>query len=356
VDPLPLVFDAKTARAYGYSRGEINHLLRSTRWSAVRRGLYCETVRLNAMGDVGRHAAQVLAALQVAGPNAAASRWSAAVLHGLPAPRQVPNHVSLVAPTGVRRQRNGMSVAVAALPPSHIDGQMLRLTSIARTVVDVARHASFIDAVMVADAALYRRLVSKEALYEMVAFQRQWPGVTQARNVVVFADARAESLLSPDHGFACMRSGFHSQNFRSRFLIRQEGSSGGPTFVGLAAAPLEKWTERSNTPAAIQRSSSTRSCGRMPSGTKAGSSSAGRAPTSKARSGPWRGDFALRSREAAAVIADGTPRARLRSPLHQILSEMPVFPMHSGRGVMLQGTKSCSQSAKSGRRARREGP
>ena len=113
VDPrLPLVFDAKTARAYGYSRGEINHLLRSTRWSAVRRGLYCETVRLNAMGDVGRHAAQVLAALQVAGPNAAASRWSAAVLHGLPAPRQVPNHVSVVAPTGVRRQRNGMSVAV----------------------------------------------------------------------------------------------------------------------------------------------------------------------------------------------------------------------------------------------------
>jgi predicted transcriptional regulator of viral defense system len=196
VDPrLPLVFDAKTARAYGYSRGEINHLLRSTRWSAVRRGLYCETVRLNAMGDVGRHAAQVLAALQVAGPNAAASRWSAAVLHGLPAPRQVPNHVSLVAPTGVRRQRNGMSVAVAALPPSHIDGQVLRLTSIARTVVDVARHASFIDAVMVADAALYRRLVSKEALYEMVEFQRQWPGVAQARDVVVFADARAESPL-----------------------------------------------------------------------------------------------------------------------------------------------------------------
>jgi hypothetical protein len=97
VDPrLPLVFDAKTARAHGYSRGEINHRLRSTRWSAVRRGLYCETMRLNAMGDAGRHAAQVLAALQVAGPNAAASRWSAAVLHGLPTPRQVPNHVSLV--------------------------------------------------------------------------------------------------------------------------------------------------------------------------------------------------------------------------------------------------------------------
>jgi hypothetical protein len=187
VDPrLPLVFDAKTARAYGYSRGEINHRLRSTRWSAVRRGLYCETVRLNAMGDAGRHAAQVLAALQVAGPNAAASRWSAAVLHGLPTPRQVPNHVSLVTPAGVRRHRNGMSVAVAALPPSHIDGQVLRLTIVARTVVGVARHASFIDAVMVADAALYRRLVSKEALHEMVEFQRHWPGVAQARDVVVF--------------------------------------------------------------------------------------------------------------------------------------------------------------------------
>jgi hypothetical protein len=79
-----------------------------------------------------------------------------------------------------------MSVAVAALPPSHIDGQVLRLTIVARTVVGVARHASFIDAVMVADAALYRRLVSKEALHEMVEFQRHWPGVAQARDVVVF--------------------------------------------------------------------------------------------------------------------------------------------------------------------------
>jgi very-short-patch-repair endonuclease len=196
VDPrLPLIFDAQTARALGYSRGVINHLLRSTRWSAVRRGVYCETMRLNAMGDAGRHAAHVLAALQVAGPNAAASRWSAAVLHGLPTPEQVSHGVSLVAPMGSRRQRNGMSVAVADLPPSHIEGRALRLTSVARTVVDVGRHASFIDAVMVADAALYRRMVSKEELLEMVEFQRQWPGVTQARDVVAFADARAESPL-----------------------------------------------------------------------------------------------------------------------------------------------------------------
>jgi hypothetical protein len=127
-------------------------------------------------------------------------------------------------------------------------------------------------------------------------------------------------LLSPDHEFVCTRSGFPSQSFRSRFSIRQGGSSGGRTFVGLATAPLEKWTESSNTPAAIQRSCSTRSCGRMLFGTKAGSSSAGRAPTSKAHSGPWRGDFALPSREAAALNANGTPRARLRSPPHQILS------------------------------------
>src|SRR5262245_34017816 len=158
-----MVFDAQTALAYGYSRGEINHLLRTTRWSAVRRGLYCETVRLNAMGNTGRHVAQVLAALQVAGPNAAASRWSAAVLHGLPAPRQIGNDISLGCPMGIRRERNGMSVAVAALPPSHIEGQTMRLTSVARTVVDIARNASFMDSVMVADAALYRGMVSIDA-------------------------------------------------------------------------------------------------------------------------------------------------------------------------------------------------
>ncbi len=71
----------------------------------------------------------------------------------------------------------------------------VRLTSPARTVVDLARSVSFTDGVVVADSALRRKLTNRDEMREVVKFCAGWPGIAQARKVVAFSDERAESVF-----------------------------------------------------------------------------------------------------------------------------------------------------------------
>jgi hypothetical protein len=72
-----------------------------------------------------------------------------------------------------------------------VDG--VPVTSVARTVVDLGRLLSFERALVPADAALHRRLVTPEALVEAVDRGARRPRNRAARRVVAFADAGAES-------------------------------------------------------------------------------------------------------------------------------------------------------------------
>ena len=72
--------------------------MRSGRWTALRRGVYCETDQLP-LDPVGRHAAEVLAAASATVNDVVGSHESAAMIHGLatftrytgpPAPQPVP--------------------------------------------------------------------------------------------------------------------------------------------------------------------------------------------------------------------------------------------------------------------------
>jgi hypothetical protein len=69
------------------------------------------------------------------------------------------------------------------------------VTTVSRTVVDLARTLSFREGVVVADSALRQRLTSKKELRAVLADCPRWPGVRQAREVVEFADGLAESVL-----------------------------------------------------------------------------------------------------------------------------------------------------------------
>ncbi len=82
-----------------------------------------------------------------------------------------------------------------------IDG--LRVTSLARTVADVARTATFEQAATVADAALRTQFVSGPGSYDLDGAQafresvtqiagRSAHGQTRARRVLAFADGRAQ--------------------------------------------------------------------------------------------------------------------------------------------------------------------
>ena len=105
--PLPRdPFTTGDARAAGYSPRQIQRRLDSGEWIALRRGVYCTPVR-NAYAHTSprlRHELDILAAQLAVRRLAVASRWSAAVLHGLPTPStwagQPPPVVTLTVPIG----------------------------------------------------------------------------------------------------------------------------------------------------------------------------------------------------------------------------------------------------------------
>jgi len=81
----------------------------------------------------------------------------------------------------------------ARLPPDDVTevGGVL-VTTLERTVVDLARTLPVEQAVAAGDAAL-RRGAHQQRLVEVLERARGWPGLPVARRVVAFLDARSES-------------------------------------------------------------------------------------------------------------------------------------------------------------------
>ena len=69
------------------------------------------------------------------------------------------------------------------------------LTTVARTVIDLARCRPFAEGVAVADSALFGGKATRGELDSVLASCARWPGIKQARRVIAFADPRAESVL-----------------------------------------------------------------------------------------------------------------------------------------------------------------
>jgi hypothetical protein len=69
------------------------------------------------------------------------------------------------------------------------------LTSVPRTVIDLARTLPFGEGVAVADSALHAGLTSKSELSAVIADCAHWPGLQRAREVTAFSDPRSESVL-----------------------------------------------------------------------------------------------------------------------------------------------------------------
>ncbi len=132
------------------------------------------------------------------------SHETAAALHGLPLYRSSKERVHVIvaherpgAASGVIRHRGELRDEDV----TEVDG--LRCTRLPRTVADMARTATFEQAVTVADAALRRRCAAPHGTYddqraawfreEVLAIARRSPhGRTRAERVLAFADGRAE--------------------------------------------------------------------------------------------------------------------------------------------------------------------
>lgn len=180
--------------ADGYSDDEVRRSLRTGQLLVVRRGSYINRAALPDKPEQ-RYALRVRATAPDLAPDAVISHASAAAVYGLPLWGVGLDRVHVT-----RDRRHGgrvdprLHVHSAVLTAEDlvvVDG--LAMTSAARTVADLARSLAFEAAVVVADAALYRELVTYGELEAAIECSARRPGAAAARRVLAFADARSQS-------------------------------------------------------------------------------------------------------------------------------------------------------------------
>lgn len=197
-EPLPLVFTATQAMTrYGWTRHRWERAAVLGRVVPVRRDAWCRasTWAEAAARPALRHEVDVRAAMLALRREAWAAGWTAAQLHELPTPSGPAPRVHLVAPAGSRTvDTTDLVVRAAGLPAEHRAVRRgIAVTTVARTVVDVARAHGIGHGLVVADAALRLARTCRDELDRVVADCAGWPVVARARTVARHASGRRES-------------------------------------------------------------------------------------------------------------------------------------------------------------------
>ncbi len=187
----------------GQDRRQLARAAASGQSQRVARGVYLPTHVWTALDARHRHIATVAATLA---PRASAvvSHWSAAAFHDLPSVDPWPGEVHVIVEPKSGSGRRG-PVVRHALPLDAADvieiGGIL-VTSLARTVLDLACAASFMAAVVVADAALHvDRFGRSAARVTRLELEQTWERArplkahSRSRAVFAFAETRSESPL-----------------------------------------------------------------------------------------------------------------------------------------------------------------
>jgi very-short-patch-repair endonuclease len=183
------------ARACGLAERDARRLVRRKSWTSPRHGVLTP---LPPTGDGPSGSGPELAATAAAlvWSDTVISYASGAALHCLPllAP---PGPPAMTADREHRAcSREDVRLHIAALPLDEVTTWFgAPVTSVERTIVDLARARGVRAGVVAADAALHEHLTTPDALHETADRQRGWPGVRAARAAVDLADGRAESPL-----------------------------------------------------------------------------------------------------------------------------------------------------------------
>jgi very-short-patch-repair endonuclease len=194
----------------GITRSVLRILVQKGELVSVALGVYVSAdyaarVRLFRGGEL---ALRVGAQLANMAPGAVASHQTAAGLHELDV-LGPPEDLAITRPPGTSRTgKPGVRVHATRLPRKHVTEQLgVPVTTVARTVVDLARSTSFRDGVVVADSALRMNLTSKPRLRQVLAECGPIRGTQRARDVIEFADALSESVLESIGRVAFAESG-----------------------------------------------------------------------------------------------------------------------------------------------------
>jgi hypothetical protein len=159
------------------------------------RGAYMARETWDRLDERSRHVLRMVAFARTRRVSPVFSHWSAAACHGLPLLGHLPGalHVVVGRTSGGRSARGVAAHSITVPKLDIVQADELRLTSQARTVVDLAAVARTPAAVVMADH--FVRTSGREAL--IVAWQRAQPfrGHRRAWDVIDFADGRAGSAL-----------------------------------------------------------------------------------------------------------------------------------------------------------------
>jgi len=179
--------------AEGWSPAELERMARSGKLQRIRRGAY-ELAPAKSLERRDQHRRLIAATLRQTSVDSAISHMSAAVMHQLPIWNDQLDkvHITRNQPGGgkVRRYVHLHAAPLPAIDVCEIEGQ--RVTTLARTILDLLRTLTMELAVPIGDAAL-RLGLTLEELAEVAGRCIGWRGMLQARRAMNFLDARSES-------------------------------------------------------------------------------------------------------------------------------------------------------------------
>lgn len=179
--------------AEGWTSRSLRRACSDEKLEKVRRGVYSPPGSLSVNE---RHHRLIHATWPLLRPDSVISHTSAAVLHGLPVDRASVGLVEVTRqePRG-RTSRNVRTYGAQLEPDEMVElpgHPSLRVTSLERTVADLSRTRPFEWGVIAADAALHRH-ARPDTLANIAQRCRRLQGSARLREVLSFADGRAES-------------------------------------------------------------------------------------------------------------------------------------------------------------------
>lgn len=187
-----MLYNRAQVLAAGTTDDELRGLIRSGSRTRLARGVYVDSADLDTW-EAERYRLRVRATAMRSG--LAMTHVSAASLHGLPLPGADLSEVHMMQIRyGGNRHRANRHVHSGFLVPESlttVDG--ILATTVARTLVDVAKTQPRLTAVAAADAALYTEMCTYEDIADALTGIRRHRGAPRARHAMALADGRAES-------------------------------------------------------------------------------------------------------------------------------------------------------------------
>jgi very-short-patch-repair endonuclease len=189
----PLIPSALASRPFrlaeALEHGLTKNRLSGRTWTRLGGGLYA----LASIAD--KPLVSLNAAIQRLPDDAVFSGRTAAWLHGLDSPPCSPIELTLPITSPISRLA-GLSVRRRAISTDEVVLRRgLRTTSALRTVADLGRDLSLVDAVAALDMALHRRLVSLQQLASWVQAHAGCRGVKRLRRAIQLSEPAAESVM-----------------------------------------------------------------------------------------------------------------------------------------------------------------